>query len=465
MTNSLPPLQSPRAQHIQTAFDLQMKHYLRVGETSSRERRKKLKSLEKWILSHLKDIRDAVHSDFGKPPFEVDTSESFVVISEIRHARRHLKAWMRDTPVRTPLALIGTRSWIRRESRGVNLIIAPWNFPFNLAMGPLVSAIAAGNCVILKPSERTPATAALIERCIRALFPPEEVTVVQGGIPESQDLLRLPFHHIFFTGSPQVGKIVMRAASENLTPVTLELGGKNPSIVDASAALKATCRRIAWGKFYNAGQACVAPDFVLVEAAVMDRFVEVLQETIDTFFAGGIETGSNYARMVDERHATQVAALHNDPGLRNGDVIPPTIVVNPPADSPLLAEEIFGPILPVIAWRDEQELMQRLQSMERPLSLYVFSRKRRFVERILSATRSGGVGINATVVQFFNNNLPFGGVNHSGFGKSHGWFGFETFSNSRAHIKATLPVNYNTIMRPPYTGWRKRIVAFIIRYL
>lgn len=463
MTSTLPPtLQSPQAQTIQTAFEAQMAHYPSVGATRARARKRKLRALEKWLLNHAEDIRQALHEDFAKPAFETDFSETFMALQEVRRARRKLKRWMRDEPVRTPLAFTGTRSWIRRESKGVCLIMAPWNFPLNLAVGPMASAIAAGNCVILKPSERTPHTSALLARMVKELFSPEEITVIEGGIPESQDLLKLPFHHLFFTGSPSVGKLVMKAAAEHLSSVTLELGGKSPAYVDGSTSLKKAAQRIAWGRFFNAGQTCVAPDYVLVEQNVHSRFMDELQSALQKFYPDGTQANPEFAQVVDLRHAQELHALGAE---GENTHIPPTLLENPPAEHPAMQQEIFGPLLPVITVNGPQEALEQILEHERPLSMYIFSKKRATIDALLQQTRTGSTGINLTVAPFAQLELPFGGVNHSGLGKSHGRYGFEAFSNQRAIMKSTLPINYHTLVAPPYKGWKQSIMRLIMRWL
>ncbi|MGB0137990.1 MAG: aldehyde dehydrogenase family protein [Flavobacteriales bacterium] len=464
MTSTRHALKSPQAAAIQAAFDLQMGHYKTVGNSSARVRKAKLKALEHWMLEHKTDIRQALHNDFAKPGFETDFSDTYMALSEARHARRELHRWMRDEPVKTPLAMFGTKAWVRRESKGVCLIMAPWNFPWNLAVGPLVSAIAAGNCVILKPSERTPHTTDLLARMVSELFPPEEVTVIGGAVPESQDLLRLPFHHIFFTGSPQVGKIVMAAAAEHLSSVTLELGGKSPAIVDASANIKRAAQRITWGRFFNAGQTCVAPDYVLVEASVKDAFVKAMHETVAAYYGTDPASNPDYGNVVDEKHAATMQDFA--PGVASkGSHVPPTLVVDADPSSPALQTEIFGPVLPIRSYTSPEEVLAFIEERDRPLAFYVFSKKGAFINQMLQHTRAGSTGINLTVGPFGHRELPFGGVNASGIGKAHGWWGFEAFTNLRSVHKSTLPVNYHFLVAPPYKGWRQKVLNIVMRWL
>ena len=450
MTSTRHALKSPQAAAIQAAFDLQMGHYTTVGNSSAHVRKVKL-SHEHWMLEHKTDIRQALHNDFAKR-FETDFSDTYMALSEARHARRELHRWMRDEPVKTPLAMFGTKAWVRRESKGVCLIMAPWNFPWNLAVGPLVSAIAAGNCVILKPSERTPHTTALLARMVSELVPPEAVTGLGGAVPESQDLLRPPFHHIFFTGSPEVGKIVMAAAAEPEL-MTLELGGKITAIVDASANIKRAAQRITWGRFFNAGQTC-GPDYVLVEASVKDAFVKTMHEIVAAYYGTDPASNPDYGNVVDEKHA---AAMQDfAPGVASKKELTCSSHTGYGRDpQPALQTEIFGPVLPIRSYTSPEEVLAFIEERDRPLAFYVFSKKGAFINQMLQHTRAGSTGINLTVGPFGHRELPFGGVNASGIGKAHGWWGFEAFTNLRSVHKSTLPVNYHFSPRPTRVGARK----------
>lgn len=453
------------ASTIQALFDLQLAHYSTVGSSSWKERRTKLRAIEKWLLSNRDAIREALQNDFAKPTFETDFSDTFMAIQEARHARKHIKRWMRDEPVRTPLAMTGTRAWIKRESKGVCLIMSPWNFPINLAVGPLVSAVAAGNCVILKPSERTPHSTALLQRMVSELFGPEEVAVVVGAKAEGQALLKLPFHHIFFTGSVEVGKAVMRAAAENLSSITLELGGKSPAVVDASANLKQAAERIAWGTFFNAGQTCVAPDYVLVHADVHAAFSEKLRAALAAYYPNDTATDPNYGQVVDTQHAADLMGMSGANVTAQGAHVPPTIVDSPDLQSDVMQREIFGPILPVCTFTTFEEALEIIGERDRPLALYVFSKNRTFTRNLINQTRAGSSGINVTVGPFGHRELPFGGINHSGIGKAHGRWGFEEFTNQRSMLRSNLPVNYHFLVKPPYNAWKRRALELIMRWL
>ncbi len=382
---------------------------------------------------------------------------------------------MRNQPVGTPLALLGSSSWVRYEPKGVCLIISPWNFPINLTFGPLVSAIAAGNTVILKPSELTPNAAAVMKKIVSAVFPENEVALVEGEVEVAQELLKLPFNHIFFTGSPKVGKLVMQAAAQHLASVTLELGGKSPTIVDETANLKAAARKIAWGKFLNAGQVCISPDYLLVQESVKARFLELLQEQIQAMFTSSPSESDSYARIVNARHYQRLlsyleearekgsSVISTEEADKGENYIPPTLVTDPPEDSTLMEEEIFGPILPVKSFQDLPEVIAYLNQKEKPLALYIYSKSKKSVNQIISNTRAGATCINNNVLHYANHNLPFGGSNNSGLGKSHGFYGFKAFSNERAVLKQHTP-GAMELLFPPYTQLKKRIAKLTLKW-
>jgi len=439
---------------IDRIYEKQKTRRASVGETNARERKGKIRRLHDALLSRREEIRKALWDDYRKPAAEVDLSEIFPVLNEARHAMRHLRSWMHPRSVSAPLALLGSRSRIVYEPKGVVLIISPWNFPINLTLGPLVSAIAAGNCAIVKPSEMTPHASACMQRILRDLFDEGEVAVIEGDAKIAEALLKKKFDHIFFTGSPAVGKIVMRAAAEHLTSVTLELGGKSPAIVDRTANLDEAAKKIAWGKTFNSGQVCIAPDYILVEESVRARFVEKLRA------ASNIESGW----LVNDRHAARIRRLADD-RIPEGRSVPLTILDNVSPDAPVMREEIFGPLLPVIPYRDLSEALQIVNEREKPLVLYAFSRARRVVNQILRETRAGGTVINDTLIHFYQNNLPFGGVGESGFGKSHGRWGFEAFSNARGVLEQPTRFSMIQLLYPPYTAFKQKLIDFTLRHL
>jgi len=468
---------APRLVHstldeIERIYDLQQRNRAAVGTTTAAQRIEKLKRLERTILDRRDEIRMAMWDDYRKPAAEVDLSEVYPVVSEARHAARHLRKWMKPKRVSTPLALLGSRSSVVYEPKGVVLIISPWNFPFNLTLGPLVSAIAAGNCVMIKPSEMTPASTACMKRILADLFDEDEVAVIEGDASVAEALLRKKFDHIFFTGSPAVGKIVMKAAAEHLTSVTLELGGKSPAIVDASANLTEAARRIAWGKFLNCGQICIAPDYALVHESVRDEFLAKLRASLDSHGEASAARGW----LVNDRHAARVKRLIDTAveqgatvvmgGTGSGRDLAPTVLADVPPDAPVMQEEIFGPILPVITYRTLDEAFAIINAREHPLVLYIFSRTKSAVSEILRRTRAGGTTVNQTLVHFYQLELPFGGVGNSGVGKSHGFHGFEAFSNPRGLLEQKLPYSAIELLYPPYKGKLKQfLIDFTVRWL
>jgi aldehyde dehydrogenase (NAD+) len=423
-----------------------------------------LRRLHDAVLAARNDIRAALWADFRKPAAEVDLSEIYPVVGEARHAIRKLRSWAKPKRVATPIGLFGSRSRIAYEPKGVVLIISPWNFPVNLTLGPLVSALAAGNRVILKPSELTPNAAAWMRRLIAGLFDEDEVALIEGDASVSEALLRRRFDHIFFTGSPAVGRIVMRAAAEHLTPVTLELGGKSPVIVDRTADLDEAARKIAWGKFLNSGQICIAPDYLLVDDAIRAPFLEKLQAAIHR------ESGV----IVNDRHATRLRRLFDDAlahgakvasgGAFDGRAVEPTLLIDVDPSSAIMQEEIFGPLLPIVAYRTLDDALRIIAEREKPLVLYLFSRSRRVIRDVLARTTAGGTAINDTLIHFYQSNLPFGGVGESGIGKAHGVFGFEAFSNARGIIEQPTKFSAVQLMYPPYTRWKQKLIDLTVRF-
>lgn len=460
------------ADQIALAFKAQSASVLpRRQEFGLGARRDALARLAVAIRQNEAALIAALAADFGKPDAEVILTEIMPVMQEIRHAARNLRSWMRPRRVGQTLATFGTSARIRAEPRGVCLIIAPWNYPFSLALGPLVSALAAGNSAIIKPSEMTPATSALIARLIAETFPPALVTVIEGGVEASQALLALPFDHIFFTGSPEVGKIVMAAAAKTLASVTLELGGKSPAIVGPDADLKAAAKWIAFGKFANAGQTCIAPDHVFVHHSVREGFLAALRDQIAQSYGNG--NSPHLAQIVNDHHAERLSGLLCDAvakgarvtldGGAQGRHIGPTLLEAITPEMDIAQEEIFGPILPILPYDDIEDVIHQINARPKPLALYIFDRPRAQVDRIIAAISSGSVGVNLTMAQFTHPGLPFGGVNTSGIGAAHGHWGFRAFSHERAILSnhfSALPLIF-----PPYTARVKRLIGLIKRVL
>jgi aldehyde dehydrogenase (NAD+) len=386
------------------------------------------------------------------------------VEEESKYARKHLRNWMRHTSVRTPMMAQPGRSYIEPEPKGVVLIIAPWNYPLSMVVAPLVGAVAAGNCAAMKPSEITTHTSTALAAILPRYLDKDAFAVVEGGVPETTELLEQKFDHILYTGNERVARIVMTAAAKNLTPVTLELGGKSPCIIDKSADIEVAASRIAWGKFINAGQTCVAPDHVLVHRSVATQFVDALTRRIKDFYGEDASQSPDYCRIASERHAARFAKLLEGQKIHHGgrvDVarryVEPTIVLDPPVDSELMTEEIFGPVLPVITVDEMHHAIKFVADRPKPLALYVFTRSKALEEAVLERLSAGSVCINDAVIFMVSPELPFGGVGNSGMGRYTGWYGFETFSHMRPVMKRSFrfdaPIRY-----PPYTDMKAKLM-------
>jgi aldehyde dehydrogenase (NAD+) len=467
-------------QRLSELFERQKKRSFDQRKESLSDRKKRLKGLETLLLKNRSEIAEAISKDFRKPSTESDVSELYPVLTEIRHALAHLNEWAAPQKIDAPITYLGTRSEIRYEPKGVCLIIAPWNFPINLCFGPLVSCLAAGNTAIIKPSELTPHSSQLISRLVKEFFDEDLVTVIEGGQTISEQLLKLPFDHIFFTGSPSVGKLVMKAAAENLTSVTLELGGKSPVIVDSSANMQDAAKRIAFGKFLNNGQTCIAPDYVLVEESVQQKLVDSLKSEVQKMFGQDsllTEASADYGRIVNRKHFDRVNKMLNEAigkgakvelsGPINADTnfIHPVILSNVSPTSTAMTDEIFGPLLPIVPFKSIEQVIYFVNGKPKPLALYIFSAKKSFREKILSETSAGSVCVNECVLQFTHPDLPFGGVNNSGIGKSHGRYGFISFSNEKPILKQKNGLAISYLLHPPYTNLKKRLVEIMLKWL
>ncbi len=475
-TISPPPMPSAVKNEVKRIFTLQKANQQNVADSTARDRIKKLDRLQDAVLKYRTEIQQALYDDFRKHPSEVDIAEIYKLTSDIKHTRSHLAKWMRPRKVGTPMAQLGSSSYIHYEPKGVVLIISPWNFPVSLTFGPMIAAIAAGNCIILKPSEYTPHASAMMKKIITELFDESEVALVEGDVEVSTELLKMPFNHIFFTGAPEIGKVVMKAAAEHLASVTLELGGKSPTIVDETANLKMSAQRIAFAKWINNGQVCIAPDYVFVHQTVADEFMNNLKATVKQYYGEDPSTSVSYNRIVNTRHFKRVEGYFND-ALSKGAVVEyggktdpaqdyfgPTIMTNISEDSDLWEKEIFGPILPFIVYTDLQEVIDKINAKEKPLALYIYSKSNTNVNRIINNTRAGATCVNHSAIHFFNNNLPFGGSNNSGIGKGNGFFGFEEFSNSRAVLKQWSPISGLDLMAPPYTEAKQKLIDMTIKW-
>ena len=412
-----------------------------------------LKNLKQEIVSHEDDIISALKKDFKKPAFETYITEISVVLSELDLMIKNINSWSKPKKVRSALMNFPSSEYIYSEPYGACLIIAPWNYPFQLAMAPLIDAIASGNTVILKPSELTPHTAQLLEDIITKVFKSGHAAVVQGDAEVASELLDLKWDYIFFTGSVKVGKIVAKAAAPNLTPVTLELGGKNPCIIDESAKIELSAKRIVWGKFLNAGQTCIAPDYILIHHSIKEQFFNALTTEIEAAFGTNPETSPDYTRVVNTKNFERLMGLiKNEKIVIGGDsnsednYIAPTVLDEPDLNSEVMQDEIFGPILPVISYTSEDELRTTINHYAKPLAFYMFSSNITYAKKLMHEFSFGGGVLNDTIIQFTNHRLPFGGVGESGIGAYHGKHSFYTFSHQKAVVKKAtwldLPFRY-----------------------
>lgn len=426
-----------------------------------------LKVLKNEILLNEKNICDALTNDLKKPAFETYLTEISVVISEIDLALKNLSKWSKPKRVRPSLLNFPSSDYIYSEPYGNVLIIAPWNYPFQLTIAPLVAAFVAGNTVVLKPSELSPHTSKLVEEILVKVFNKEHVTVIQGGIPETTALLAEKWNYIFFTGSVAVGKIVAKAAAEYLTPVTLELGGKSPCIIDETVNIKLVAKRLIWGKFVNAGQTCIAPDYVLVKPEIKAQLIEHLKKEIVKAYTTNPELSEDYARIINTRNLQRLQNMLINENIVYGGIInekdnylSPTLIDTPSLDSEVMRGEIFGPILPILEFNSEEDIDRVISNYDKPLSFYVFSNNNSFIKQLLAKYSFGGGVINDSLIHFSNHRLPFGGVGESGIGTYHGRAGFDAFSHKKGVVKKgnwlDLPMRY-----APYKGKLKSVKTML----
>ena len=433
--------------------------FFQSGATRTQEfRRAQLRTLLDTLVAHEAALLSALHEDLRKSPFDAYTAEVGFVLGEIRHALRHLASWMKPERRSAPLLAWPARGSIRQEPRGLALIIGPWNYPLQLLLSPLVGAIAAGNCAVLKPSEFAPQTAAAIGRIIAAAFPIEYIALVQGEQDAAEALLLEKFDTVFFTGSTATGRAVMTAAARHLTPVTLELGGKCPCIVGADAPLAVTARRIVWGKFMNAGQTCVAPDFVVADRRVAGALLVAMKKALLEFHGADPQQSPHYGRIINRRHFDRLTRYLGDGNITSGGrqdaadlYLEPTVLSDVAWDAPVMQEEIFGPILPMMEFTELDEVLARLRGRPVPLALYLFSNDRTMHDRVLAGTRSGGVCINDTISHILGKDLPFGGCGESGMGAYHGRASFDSFTHRRSLLCRSFAGDPRLRYPPPAT--------------
>lgn len=428
--------------------------YFGRGECKNVEFRiRQLKNLYQWICEHKQEIMDALYQDLNKSPFEAYATEIGIVKEEIKYTLKHIRKWAAPKRVKTPITQFPSKSFIYPEPYGVVLIMSPWNYPFQLTIAPLVGAVCAGNCAVVKPSAYSPNTTRLMAGMIRELFPAEYISVVEGGREANQALLDEKFDYIFFTGSVNVGKYVMEKASAHLTPVSLELGGKSPCIVDETADLKLAAKRIVWGKFLNCGQTCVAPDYILVQRSVKDKLIKQINKAVRKMYGKDVLANEEYPKMINEKHFDRVLGLMKDAHVVSGGEsdraslkIAPAVLDQVTWDSPVMQEEIFGPLLPVLTFYDIKEAVQMVNARPRPLALYYFTKDKKREAGILKNISYGGGCINDTVVHLATSYMPFGGVGNSGMGGYHGKDSFDTFTHKKSIMKKSglidIPIRY-----------------------
>jgi len=437
------------------------------GHLSVELRRKRLEALKKAIQTKEEAINRALKIDLGKSSFESYATEVGFILEEITYILKNLDDWTKTRKVKTPLTLFPGKSSILPEPYGVILIISPWNYPFQLCLSPFIGALSAGNRVVIKPSEYAPETSKIIKELIEEVFEDHEVRVVEGALEETQILLKQRFDYIFFTGSTMVGKVIMKAASEHLTPVTLELGGKSPCLIEKSANIDMAAKRCAWGKFLNAGQTCVAPDYVLVPRSLQEEFIQRLKVHLEVFYGASPENSEDYPRIVNEKHFDRLTDLIvsekvaiGGNSIKEEKFIAPTIMKDVAWDDKIMEDEIFGPILPLIPYDNIDQAIESILALPKPLAFYVFSEYSKKKDEIIMKIPFGGGCINDTVIHLANPNLPFGGVGTSGIGSYHGKKSFDTFTHYKSVFeqgtRVDIPLRY-----PPYEGklgWLKLFI-------
>ena len=464
----MPATTIPEPPALENLFSTQAAAFSREPYPSARERRANLTKLHRTVLAHQDDLAHSIDRDFGgRTRDEVLFSEVFVAVNAIRHARRHLKGWMAPRPRHVAWTLQPAEAWVLPQPLGVIGIIVPWNYPVFLSIAPLAGALAAGNRVLLKLSEFTPATSALLAQMISATFPPDLVSVVTGDASVGRAFAALSFNHLLFTGATAIGHDVMRAAAEHLTPVTLELGGKSPAIVAPDANLQRAAADIAYGKLLNSGQTCIAPDYVLVPDSLLRQLAAAIRHAAERYYPD-----HRYTTIISERHHRRLSEYLDEAAARGvesitighaseaGRSIAPTLLIDPPDDLKVMREEIFGPILPLKTYHTIEEAIAYINNHPRPLALYLFTRSGAVINRVLTETISGGVCINDTLLHIATEDLPFGGVGPSGMGHYHGQAGFDTFSKLKPVFRRRW-IGLSRLLRPPHTRlheWMSRIL-------
>jgi aldehyde dehydrogenase (NAD+) len=468
------PQETP-APVMRAAFEAQGPVALRLRESTAQERIAHIKRLRAAMLAKREAFYAAFAQDMHKSKAEVEGAEFMPVLDEMRHAIGSLKRWMKPQSVTPVLTSVGSKAQVQMQPRGRVLIIAPWNYPLNQCFCPLISAIAAGNTVILKPSEMTPTVSKLMGEIIAQVFEPTHVAYFEGGQATSTALLALPFDHIFFTGSPAVGKLVMAAAAKHLTSITLELGGKSPTVVNETADITLAAENLIWGKFINSGQTCIAPDHIFVQTKVKAKFIKACQAALSKYYGAPVKRVHNadLTHIVNTRHTQRLADLLADAQKRGARVIvggqvdvhecmvAPTLLDGVNGDMRIMQEEIFGPLLPIVEYSDINEVIAQINANPKPLALYVYSGDEKRANQIIAQTSSGGACINQCMMHNVQGNLPFGGVNNSGIGSTHGYHGFKAFSHERSVLTAGR-LRLEKLFAPPYTAMRFKLIKQIV---
>ncbi len=462
------PKQGPGLSATAAAVVQRLRTTFESGRTRSYAWRvAQLDAIRRMLVDREDEILDALHVDVGKPRLEGWLAEVGFMVKEVDFVKKNLEKWMAPERVGTPLVLQPGRSEIMKEPLGVVLVIGPWNYPFQLILAPLVGALAAGNTVLIKPSEVAPNTSALLARLIPEYVDPDAVAIVEGGVAETTALLEQRYDHIFYTGNGHVARIIMAAAVKHLTPLTLELGGKSPCIVDRECDLDVAAKRITWGKFYNAGQTCVAPDYVLAHESIREQLLEKIKKSVRDFYGDDPKKSPDYGRIVNQRHHQRLSKL-----LGSGQAVTridadesdrylsPTVLRDVAVDSPAMVDEIFGPILPVLSYREREEAVRFVNDRPKPLALYVFTENESFADDILARTSSGGATVNHVWLHLGVPGLPFGGVGESGVGSYHGKHSFDTFSHRRGVLRKPLKLD-PPIMYPPYDSIKSAILKLL----
>lgn len=457
---------------IEKCFETQREHKFKMRNTDHHYRITKLKKIKKLILDNKNEINAALAADFNKPAIETDLTEIMPVISMINLLEKELHSWMKPRKIKAPLLFKGTKSYVKPESKGNCLVISPWNYPFQLNAYPVLTAFAAGNTCMVKPSEFTPHTNAIIAKLFGEVFEKKEIAFFEGEIETSNTLLDLPFDHIFFTGSTQVGSIVMEKAAKNLSSVGLELGGKSPCVIDSSTNLEEASRKVMWGKFVNSGQTCVAPDYVLIEKEKEQEFINECVKRIKEFFPNeDFETSKDFNYIITQRHADRLHALVEDAtakgaklhygGTLKERVMHPTIISDVNRDMKIMQEEIFGPLLPIVGVENRSEIVEYINKFDNALATYVFTDDESFANEIINYTSSGGVTVNDVLVAVGHPHLPFGGAGKSGIGRYHAEYGFEEFSILKPVLKRNMDLGA-TYFYPPYDENKSNLVKTLL---